>query len=477
MKRRAVLATLLLVGLTSCDHNVYQIRLVPQDDGFRRELTVWRTSGGEDGIGTLPEEELKEIVKHYPGAKPGSGAVKHEFAATFKAKTPADVGGAGWLLQHSSRMGTAWRYIERFRGNPDVAGTLNRSTKAVDRISDMLIGWLNQEFGGHKDLAKLGKFIDTELRGDLKNVAVYAWLSNNTSHQMWLAKEDRGEQLEKEMHARILHFVAERGYLRAEDVPLLARIAARIGDEEAMDQAIRSILKLIFAKAGLAESELIGKLASLFVQGDAAKASVERYLRTTPEYKALLAEWRKTQTDDPESRPAKPDPTDVLEELGKDLIQLGFGDTADELRLSLAATAEPYDTNGLWDPKARQVSWDGPLSNRGKPKAKLPAICYAYWSQPAKAFQRKHFGEIRLDGEQLADYCLWRSGLTAEEGAEWDGFVDRLRPGKDLTKALETFGAATTRPAAGGKRRPYLHEGVDKLLEALEDEEEESPSE
>jgi len=474
MKRRAVLL-LLLAGLTSCDHNVYQIRLVPQDDGFRRELTVWRTSGDEGGIGTFPEEELKEIVKHYPAAKPGTGAVKHEFAATFKAKTPADVGGAGWLLQHPSQMGTAWLYIERFRGNPDVAGTLSRSTKAVDRVSDMLIGWLKQEFGGHKDLAKLSKFIDTELRADLKNVAVHAWLSGNTSRQTWLAEEDRGEQLEKEMHARILHFVAERGYVRAEDVPLLARTAGMLNDDEAMGQAIRSVLKLIFAKAGLPESELIGKLAGLFAQPEATKASVERYLKTTPEYKALLAEWRKAPPAGPESRPAKPEPMAVLEKLvARDLIQLNFGDTADELRLSLAAAETPFDTNGLWDPKAREVSWDSRLNNRQKPTTELPTICYAYWSKPAKTFQQKHFGKILLERKQLADYCLWRSGLTGEEGAEWDAFIGRLRPGKDLTDALETFGVATTRPAAGGKRRPYLHKGVAKLLEALKDEQDDT---
>ncbi|TFG89050.1 MAG: hypothetical protein E4H18_00975 [Hyphomicrobiales bacterium] len=470
MKRRAVLLMLLLVGLTSCDHNVYQIRLVPKDDGFSRELTAWRTSGGEEGIGTLPEEELKEIVKHYPAAKPDSRAVKHNFAGTFTDKTPADVGGAGWLLHHTCRMGTAWRYVERFRGNPDVAGTLARATQAIDRISDMLIGWLGQEFGGHKDLAKLSKFIDTELRADLKNVAVYAWLSNNTSGQTWLAKEDRGEQLEKEMHARILHFVAERGYLRAEDVPLLARTAGMLSDDEAMDQAIRSIVKLFFAKAGLPESELIGGLASLFAKPEAAKASVERYLATTAEYKALLAEWRKAPPDGPETRPAEPDPMDVLAELGKGLIEIEFGDTTDELHLSLAAAEAPFDTNGLWDPKAHEVRWDGRLTARQKLTAKLPAICYAYWSKPATAFQQKHFGKILLEGKPLADYCLWRSGLSAEEGAEWDAFIDRLQPGKGLRGALESFGVTTTRPAAGGKRRPYLHEGVEKLLGALKDE-------
>jgi hypothetical protein len=51
----------------------------------------------------------------------------------------------------------------------------------------------------------------------------------------------------------------------------------------------------------------------------------------------------------------------------------------------------------------------------------------------------EHFGEVALSGENLIEYCLWRSALEPVQGAEWDTLVANLRPGEQLTNFINNF--------------------------------------
>jgi hypothetical protein len=62
-------------------------------------------------------------------------------------------------------------------------------------------------------------------------------------------------------------------------------------------------------------------------------------------------------------------------------------------------------------------------------------------------FQTAHFGKGILDGQALAEYVLWRNGLTEAEGEEWDGFVVSLKPGPGLEERVRAF-------VFSGERRP-----------------------
>ena len=73
----------------------------------------------------------------------------------------------------------------------------------------------------------------------------------------------------------------------------------------------------------------------------------------------------------------------------------------------------------------------------------LPAVCFASWSDPDRAFQEKHFGKTVLSGGELAEYVIWYRLLKPEEANEWDRFVNGLKPGPDLKAAVEAFRFST----------------------------------
>jgi hypothetical protein len=107
-----------------------------------------------------------------------------------------------------------------------------------------------------------------------------------------------------------------------------------------------------------------------------------------------------------------------------EIIQLELG-TDDRVTVKLDLPVKPFATNGQW--KSGRVEW---LKKAVKGKSGLPAFAYAYWSNPDAKFQKKHFGRMILEGQNLGEYVLWRSGLSKQEGIKWDDFLKSLKPGK-----------------------------------------------
>jgi hypothetical protein len=135
-------------------------------------------------------------------------------------------------------------------------------------------------------------------------------------------------------------------------------------------------------------------------------------------------------------------------------IASGLGDLYDDtgwyrLKVRLACPVEPHVTNGEWDGELRQVTWSGSIGAESAPAL----FSYAVWAEPDAEFQAEHFGRVVLGGEDLGEYVIWRSGLTEDEGRQWDEFVSGLKPGADLEDELEGFGFADSPDLADTPRR------------------------
>ena len=87
---------------------------------------------------------------------------------------------------------------------------------------------------------------------------------------------------------------------------------------------------------------------------------------------------------------------------------------------------------------------------------------FAFWATPDVQTQTRHFGKVLLDDSDLARYCLWYHGLSKPEVAQWDKFVDTLKPGKELVGCLEEF----TFQREGSHNGPStdLADGVKEML-------------
>jgi hypothetical protein len=57
-----------------------------------------------------------------------------------------------------------------------------------------------------------------------------------------------------------------------------------------------------------------------------------------------------------------------------------------------------------------------------------------------------HFGRAFLHGDELLQYCAWRSGLDDLQAGEWEKLLSGLQPGAGLMDALAAFRFSRTQP-------------------------------
>ena len=432
--RLSVAAAVLAALLGGCDYDQYEIELTPKGAEIQRKLTVWhvKPQGKGDRVQRVAEGKLAALAKCY-GGKPRTepAEARQVFEGTFGDRTPGDVGGAGHYLRHRSPMGESFVYAERFRGRDDQADVLKEALRQADKAVTFLLKWFESELAGKEGFKKLRAFLDGDFRRDVKNLLAYAWAGR------FLGAFELKRDPNQELALRGVHYLAERRYVSPRRLPAIARALTEATSQDAPGRLLSILHRFLAARMGVPDDQPIPTCLAFLGSVEAAKKSLAAYVRTTDRFKARLRAWEKREKADPAA--TQPGPPDPLGDLGIDVpfLQIDlFGSKAgDRLRLTLAAGAEPWSTNGAWDANTGRVTW----STAVKDGNDLPAFCYALWSRPAEAFQRRHFGKVVLTGRQLAHYALWHEGLNKTEAAEWHAFVTSLRPGADLKKKLEGF--------------------------------------
>ena len=449
------MAGLVCMFLVGCPHNRYQIELKPKADALERSLTCWRDGGGENAesnIKEFPEAELKRIAGAYNKPAPPSEPRKYTFLGEFVGKTPNDVGGSGNYTHWKTRMGTLSLYAERFRGSDDLAGALQARQDAADTLTTLLLGWFCSEIKADPAFGKLEKFVDNDFRRDMRNLAVYCWTAGAVKASRPERLSEQAESDDVEFIVRVARYFTERDYLTPAMLPELVRIV----EQHDADRFVKLIRTLVASRMEIQGDEQAAQRLSFLKDLDRAKHSLDKYLAATDEYKTFLKKWEQEHKDDADA--TQPEPGELLGQLVSRILGLGPGPN-DQLEVKLACPTRPVATNGVWKEDAKQVVWSSEINAVDKPPPPaMPALFYAFWSAPDEEFQRKHFGKVVLEGKPLAEYCVWRKGLSEAEGKQWDEFVSSLTPGNDLPKRLDAF------HFAGEPKPPATNEGKPKPL-------------
>ena len=233
-------------------------------------------------------------------------------------------------------------------------------------------------------------------------------------------------------------YLCERGYFSPKEVPMLVRVVA--GDDPG--PLLEHVQRLLARKMGVADGQPLPALLAFLGDQKKVKASFEKYVRSTDLFQKRLAKW-KSQKKNREQNAQEPTPGEFASDLFLGCIGfrfvIGEGEAPEVKAVKLFCGQKPYDTNGDWDEKAMAATWTALLAqNRA-----LPAVCFAAWSDPDRAFQEKHFGKIVLCDGELAEYVIWRRALKPAEANEWDGFLNVLKPGPDLKPTLAAFRFST----------------------------------
>jgi hypothetical protein len=496
----AIVTTALVSALSSCDHRRYEIVMSSHDGVLDRTLAVTRV--GESNV-TLPDDEVAAIGKLYQKTEANVNGREVVFTGKFGGRTPNDIGGAGFHVFIGSPAGGVTAYVERFRGSDDLLDQMETRTKAADRMVDLVSGWLKTRVGGEKDFDKLQAFLDKDARRDLKNVSLYLWMMANdlvraenapreplaafspvaasqpggaasapagsqpaavaaapaTSQPAEQVQAATPDKAHADVIARMALYLGERDYLLPKDTvaarkageylpgmvpgPMGAFAKAAMGSDPERAEALVALAERVLTeKADITNKTLLKKIGGLWTADrEASEGSLRQYLRQTDEYKKTLATWKAEPNKEPNA--PEPDSMDVLSDLALSCINGPIGpDENDELTIALVCPVAPLYTNGVkgtagQDPNC--LYWSRIIPRAGSPHRLLPAVCYAVWAAPNEAFQKKHFGDEVLVGEHLAQYCLWRQGLSAEEAAQWDAMVATLTPSPKLVETVNAF--------------------------------------
>jgi hypothetical protein len=398
----------LLLIIAGCEEYKYSIEMRPSDRGVERKLTF---------SDNLPEDKRATIAKLYE-----KQIAPNIFWGRFDTNLPNDVGGAGFYTTFNTDMGQAAFYSERFGGNDNLNDTLQKVQMIADRFVDFLIGWLEHELGDDPNFVNLKAFCDKNLRPDLKNMAIYFWLSN-------ILTEYKSTDSE-EIIVRMLHYFIERGYLS----PKQMYVVSSGGDSE---QVLRLLRQLIADKMGYSSPETATERLEFLSDTKHAEGSMERYICTT-DFFTKAWEAKKLQENDPNAEQSQIDVSEFIMhdiDLEFDL----FSWSASKVEVKLACKSEPFNANGEWNQQTSQVVWLSEIAG----DMKLPTFFYASWSEPNRNYQQEHFGCVTLSDEDLAQYCIWRETLDEEKGKEWDSFVLSLNLGEDLEGRLNAFRFST----------------------------------
>jgi hypothetical protein len=188
---------------------------------------------------------------------------------------------------------------------------------------------------------------------------------------------------------------------------------------------------------GVPDTEPVPASLAFLADDALLEKSFTNYLAGTDVYRAKLKQWEEDKKLKPDTK--QPDPSEVAGDAVENLVDLNlFGGTPDHLTVQLSLPAPPVQSNGRWDYALKQVVWQSDIMDRTN-MTHLPFTCYASWAQADEEFQKAHLGKVALTGNELSEYCLWRSGQDAQHGDEWDAFLAGLKPDAGLMEKLDAF--------------------------------------
>lgn len=437
---------------TGCDENRYDLALEPVAGGLQRVLTCWREDATKPDkpLRAMDPAELKRIAAAYGTATPRAEPRKSVFTGVFAEAMPTDLSGAGRYTAWHSALGSGAWYSERFGGTDDVEAQVQASFLAAERLVELLDGWLQTRLGTNPEWPRFHRLLTKDVRRDLRNLVLMAFAANYA--KAGGANEARGDA-DENLGNRDLHYLVEHAYLTKAELPIWYGLLQASSADEGYRTIAPVLVNIVARKTALAaDSAGIRALRDLLIDPHLLD-SLNAFLRTTPEWAKLQAEWQDKRRKDPAA--AEPKPQEVLDGLRDTLLSdallwsSGSGDLQVRLRLAQAPTA----TNGTWNAATRELSWHTavPASNR------VSYHAWAVWTEPDAAWQTAHFGRVLLQGEPLFEYLIWYAGLDAAHTAEWDGFLAALKP--DATAAAKIAAFVFRQERADGLAR-------DKQLEA-----------
>ncbi|MFM1823595.1 MAG: hypothetical protein RI967_1861 [Planctomycetota bacterium] len=225
--------------------------------------------------------------------------------------------------------------------------------------------------------------------------------------------------------------VAERGWLRADELAAvqMAGIDGNASGRERAWLGERIFTPVLFRILGRFDPALAPK------EGETPEQMRDRLKALAPIGLEFLL-WTKLSREYRDivlESPAIPEATKTAIRAGKWDFELpppfGFRVLArpgvTDAEVALATGAEPFFTNGTWNAESKRVEFKGGFYDAPYRYAQFNAPYYALWALPAQR-QESLFGAVVLEGQPLAEYCVWEAALKDEDRTRWLAALDAL---------------------------------------------------
>jgi len=475
MKTRLVRLALLGLAVLPCncdqEETIYEVGMKPSDGHIEREVRVFCEKSSTDESGTttrsyqeVPSAELDKLTGIYPVHEKDKDGHTHVFRGKFQGKLPQDLGGTGEYVCFASPLGSAFVYVERLPGQDDQAGLCEEKLRAADKLTDLLIGWCEHELAGQDGYQELRAFLDGDLRRDLKNLALYAYIEESLGEIL-----QRGKHDDQTMLVRAGQYLVERGYFSIEEIPSLVRFADEC-DQGHTEKLMGWVQRLVAARMDVAKDEPVPACLGFLASPESVDRSFKAYMVTTAAYGGADEGPERSPASQPAATQPAPPELSAISDAVSGIFRFGPFFSSVPLSIGLATSTEPIGTNGEWSEDKGIVTWSVELP-RGFEKA-IPRVFYAIWATPDAAAQEKLFGNVASEGEHLYEYCLWHAGLDDLEAQQWDQFLAGLRPTPHDYQRLAEFRFAghPAEPAGEGQEAPkdYARRGADMVLQKLD---------
>ena len=425
MKRRLflLLAALSIVIATGCPERKFKVQMTRTTAGhIQRTLTIWTE---EDGNDTGPEEDVLAAATKAYGTSGAETQKRMRFEGEFAGELPADLAhetltNHGFVSQVSTPLGSVVTYIERMPGEADPVKLLHEAERLADTVSRALSAGLAQvpELASEPNRLKgAQRFLGTQFKEDLIGALLLGWqvvVRMDCAQELEDADGPGVSLPERFLEAELARFVSfgvEHGYLDRD---------ALILDDDALQRAlVMGFIRRLAMEAGYPRSEpLPDYWKALFSSEGISKV-----------FENGMMEIGVSEEE--------------FSQMGKSLMPALFGkDTSGQV--AFEGVDQPIRTNGKYEEANRRLAWECRAHQGCEP----PQMVFALWTHPDEAWQTEHLGSVICSGEKLNDYIVWRAGLEDVQRAEWDAFVETLKP-DNAADRLRAFRFAQAEKAEG----------------------------
>ena len=414
-------AALVAMTVFGCQNRQVKVEMRTGVDGAQR---IFETNYAD-------RDEIRRLSETYdndPMDRNQGGGVR--FEGTFQdGQLPSEVGNRNGLAKLDSSFGSTNYYYEQFGEQANDWAVFKERMNAGELWIRLAARFFEGRMETEEQRVAWREFADTRLIPDaLSGYLRYSAGQMVTKGQRVSARvrnaDDRGPRTEDEtfqvkVFTPLVAFASERGWMSPEEAQLsqLLGIDGWVSAGE-RDWSRRTIFEPIMKRA-----------VQRFVP-DVDPGEIDRNNEKMIWIGLSFLWWVNTSSDAVEILLA----SDAIPE--EDKVRLRNGDRAIsipgpfgfsiggrprplESELVIETGYEPFLTNGDWDESLQSVRFRSRIYPTDGRRMMAPVVYHASWAVPNGDAQSAVFGEVKLDGQALAEYCLWEHTLEDDQREDW----------------------------------------------------------